>query len=103
MLQRVVSDLSTFVDGRDIPEDTLDSFIVSLEFVYRELIVLETTSQLTPAQHEASDIVRHCLSSFRSRRQLNGVHENEWLSQVHVIHTGLVGRPYFEISYDQLT
>ena len=30
VLQRVVSDLSAFVDDRDISEDTLDSFIVSL-------------------------------------------------------------------------
>ena len=29
-------------DRRDIPEDVLDSFIVSMKFVYRELIVLET-------------------------------------------------------------
>lgn len=68
VLQRVVSDLSAFVDGRDIPEDTFDSFIVSLEFVYRELIVLETTSQLTPTQHEASDIVSHHLGAYKSTK-----------------------------------
>ena len=38
ILCRVSSDLSAFVDTRDIPEDTLDSFIVSLEFVYREVV-----------------------------------------------------------------
>ena len=32
ILGRVSSDLSSFTDGREIPED---SFIVSLEFVYR--------------------------------------------------------------------
>ena len=32
VLQRVVSDLSAFVDDSDISADTLDSFIVSLEF-----------------------------------------------------------------------
>ena len=36
-LRRISSDLSAFTDGRDIPEDVLDSFIVSMEFVYREL------------------------------------------------------------------
>ena len=46
ILQRVSSDLSAFVAGTDIPEDTLDSFTVSLEFVYRELVVLETLSLL---------------------------------------------------------
>ena len=33
ILRRVSSDLSVFVDGRDIPDDTLDYFILSLEFV----------------------------------------------------------------------
>ena len=47
-LRRLSSDLPVFTDGRDIPEDVLDSFIVSMKFVYRELIILETTSQLTP-------------------------------------------------------
>ena len=46
VLQRVINDLIPFVDGRDIPENTFDSFIISLEFVYRELLVLEITSQL---------------------------------------------------------
>ena len=34
-------------------QKTLDSFIVSLEFVYRELVVMKTTSQLTDTQSEA--------------------------------------------------
>ena len=55
-LRRLSSDLSVFTDGRDIPEDVLDSFIVSMEFVYRELIVLETTSQLTPFQCQATEL-----------------------------------------------
>ena len=59
------SDLSVFVDGRNIPDDILDSFIVSLEIVYRELVVLETTSQLSTSQSEATKIVRNCLSSLR--------------------------------------
>ena len=103
VLQRVVSDLSAFVDGRDIPENTLDSFIVSLEFVYRELIVLETTGELSPAQRDASGIVRQCLATFRCLRQVSAVQENSRHSQVHPVYTGLVGRPSFEISYEQLS
>ena len=53
VLRRVVSDLSVFVDGRDIPDDTLDSFIVSLEFVYQELLALEATSRLNAEQLHA--------------------------------------------------
>ena len=70
ILRRISNDLSAFADGRDIPEDTLDSFIVSLEFVYRELIVLETTSQfIDPMQCEATDIVRNCLLTLQYTRE----------------------------------
>ena len=51
-LGRISSDLTIFCDGRDIPEDTLDAFIVSLEFCYRELIILDTLHQLNNAQRE---------------------------------------------------
>ena len=54
ILRRISTDVTTFSDGREIPEGILDSFI---EFVYRELVVLETTSQLTPSQCEALRIV----------------------------------------------
>lgn len=88
----------------DIPEDTLDSFIVFLEFVYRELIVLETTSQfIDPMQCEATDIVRNCLSTLRSLYELRNIPENNWHSQVHPVLTGLVGRPRFEVSCEQLS
>ncbi len=45
-LRRVANDLTRFSDGRDIPDDVLDSFIVSLEFVYREILLLEAMQQL---------------------------------------------------------
>ena len=49
-----MSDLSVFVDGRYIPDDTLDSYIVSLEFVYREFVMLEATAQLNAGQFQAT-------------------------------------------------
>ena len=103
VLRRISSDLSAFADGRDIPEDVLDSFIVSLEFVYRELIVLETTSQLTPSQHQATAIVRHCLSSMRSLYEIQSMRENNLSFRVNSAHTGMVGRPRLEISCEQLS
>ncbi len=66
ILRRISSDLSPFSDMRDIPEDTLDSFIVSLEFVYRALVILETTSELSTTQCETVGGVRSCLSTLKS-------------------------------------
>ena len=103
ILQRVSSDLSAFVDGTDIPEDTLDSFTVSLEFVYRELVVLETMSLLTEAQREATGIVRNCLSTLEAICQLRTLSESNVCFQAPTVQVGLVGRPRFEVSYEQLS
>ena len=103
ILQRVSSDVSAFADGRDIPKDTLDSFIVSLEFVYRELVVMETTSQLTDTQSEAVAIVRTCLSTLRSIDELRTYVATGSLHPVQPVQTGLVGRPSFQVSPDQLS
>ena len=76
ILRRVSNDLSVFVDGRDIPDDTLDYFILSLEFVYREMIALEATYQPTAEQCEASEIIRNSLSTLRSLRDQRSIAEN---------------------------
>ena len=55
---RVINDLEVFQEGRIIPEGTLDAFVVSLELAYRELVVLDTTTQMSLLQKESSDIVR---------------------------------------------
>ena len=57
--RRISADLD---DGRDIPWINFGSF----ELVYRELIVLETTLQLSPIQQLATANVRNCLSTLRS-------------------------------------
>ena len=103
ILRRIVNDLAVFSDGRNIPEDTLDSFIVSLEFVYRELIVLDATSHLNEVQREATAMVRSSLSTMRSFHELWIIPEYGRCSQVHPVCTGLVGRPSIEISSQQLT
>ena len=103
VLRRVSSDLSSFADGRDVPEDVLDSFIVSLEFVYRELVVLETTSQLTQPQSEALGIVRNCLSTLISMQERQVVFGDDSFYSVQPILTGAVGRPSFDVSPYQLS
>ena len=102
-LRRVSSDLSSFADGRDIPEDVLDSFIVSLEFVYRELVVLDTTSQLTRPQSEALTIVRDSLSTLISIQERRAIFEVDSFHQVQTVQTGVVGRPSFDVSPHQLS
>ena len=103
VLRRVSSDMSSFSDGREIPEDVLDSFIVSLEFVYRELVVLGTTSQLTQPQNEALGIVRSCLSTLKSIQEQHQFSAMSSFHPVHPVQTGAVGRPSFDVSPDQLT
>ena len=62
---RVINDLEVFQEGRIIPEGTLDAFVVSLELAYRELVVLDTTTQMSLLQKESCDIVRVSLASLR--------------------------------------
>lgn len=102
-MRRVVSDLSVFVDGRDIPDDTLDSFILALEFVYRELVVLEATYHLSAEQLQATNIIRNSLSTLRSLSDLRSLPVNDWRSQVNPVSIGTVGRPRFQIPRDQLS
>ena len=47
ILQRILRDLRTFSDGRMISDASLDTRIVLLEFVYCELIALD--SEITTA------------------------------------------------------
>ena len=57
LLRRIAGDMALYSDGRCIPEDTLDFFVMSLELAYRELLVLETTAQLSTPQREACGLV----------------------------------------------
>ena len=103
ILLRIDSDLSIYGDGRSISDDVLDSIIVSLEFVYRELLVLEATSQLNQLQQQAIDFVKSCLFIARSVSEYRKLIDFTLIgSRPPVNHTVLVGRPSFDIPYDQL-
>ncbi len=86
-----------------IPEDTLDSFIMSVELVYRELIVLDATDQLNSEQQVETDIIRSSLSTFRSLRDLRHMEEYYSISQVQSLRTRFIGRPRFQIPREQLS
>lgn len=105
ILRRIENDLRMFEHGINVSDDTLDSTIVSLEFVYRELLVLEATLQLNQLQEEAIVFVRNCLCIARSISEYRKVSTgsiNDSSLAPPVDYLGLVGRPSYHISYEQL-
>ena len=105
IIQRVSADIQCYGDGRGLHEDTVESYILSLEFVFRELIALDTIGVTSYELTQAMENVRSCLISLRDyneRRALNihTVHQNYGCR---IVHRGLVGRPSIEISYEQLS
>ena len=57
-LRRVGSDLITFQDGRRIPLDVVDAFVLGLQLVYRELIALEHLTGFDSDVEHACEVVR---------------------------------------------
>ena len=50
--------------------------LLSLEFVYRELVVFEATYGLNAEQRQGTDIIRNSLSTLRSLSDLRSMPEN---------------------------
>ena len=101
-LRRVVSDLVPFQQGEVIPLDVAESFSVSLELVYRELLAKESLEGMTVAESEACECVRRSLALLENLAELNRVNEHQ-LTQVEPMHDGQIGRPKFCISCEQLS
>ena len=107
ILQRIIRDLRTFSDGRMLISDaSLDTCIVLLEYVYRELIALDSIT--TVPQLNLTSIIgflRNALSIARLiSESLELSNSNHHLQlQVALDHTGLVDRPCILISLEQLT
>jgi len=101
VLLRLENDLSQFIDGRTIPDDTLDSMIVFFEFVYRELLAFQATSYMTQAQEEAMGFVRNCLYISRSISEQRMIsHRSNSPLAIPVSYQGCVGS--YNIPYEQL-
>ena len=64
-LRRIASDLSVFRDGRSVTRDSVDAFIVSLEFCYREIVTLDSLDQLSGMQRRCLECTRNYLSTLR--------------------------------------
>ena len=90
-----------FDDGRNIPADTLDSYIVSLELAYRELIVLDTTTQLNSSQRSAVNTLRSSLVELCDLQE-TACHQLYFQASSRPISCGIVGRPRFDVPSHKL-
>ena len=76
-LRRVVSDLVPFQQGEAIPQDVAESFSVSLELVYRELLAKESLEGMTVAESEACECVRRSLALLANLAELSRANEHQ--------------------------
>ena len=101
-LRRIVSDLIPFQERRTIPSDVIESFVVSLELVYRELLAKESIEGMTSAENEGCECVRLSLDILANMSKLNRMNELQ-CAQTEPIRDGRIGRPKFSISCKQLS
>ncbi len=104
-LQRVVQYLAPCEDGRLIPPDILDSSLLSLELVYRELLVKDCLQCLEGNEREACELVRTAINSLRFIDEQSLSRPEGYLTpQIISCSAGgrIVGRPRFVIPQSQL-
>ena len=102
-LLRVIRDLDVFQDGRTVPIDVLDAYSISVELVYRELIVKEVLGESNQNLKEACDFLGGALSIIDSMKDIEhrSVGCNNGQDRHPVIY-GRFGRPRYDISQEQL-
>ena len=99
-LRRITSDLTMFRDGREVPRDVFDAFIISLEFCYREMVILDSLHQLSAIQRGCLDHTRNALTTLRLLQEESN---NNFRRPVHAMLSEGPGRPTLLISEEQLT
>lgn len=102
-LHRIIGDLDVYQDGRYLSGDTLEAFIVALELVYRDLIAQQALNGPAVDRNleEGSRFVQMTLEMFKKvRDEVNNRLNSQPFRQAGV---GVVGRPKFNISYEQLS
>ena len=100
-LRRTIDSLRVFSDGRHLTEDELSAVVLSLEQIYREMIVAETLNGLNQNEQAALDLIRVALDGVRTVYRIVSEADNCG-NQPPVSYTGLVGRPKFAIPRQQL-
>ena len=85
-----------------MPEDTLQSRLIHVELVYRELLAKESLSGLDVGEQQALILVRDALRCLENMLECINLDLNTSKSTPSVLCTGSVGRPRFQISKEQL-
>jgi len=98
-LRRVATDLRCLLDGR-LDSEAVDTFLVSLELVHRELVAREQISGSDADVDEAYELVRTSVTLLREFQVLSVSHCEG--STPPVLHTGCLGRPRFDMPSEQL-
>ena len=102
-LNRVITDLNVYEDGRAMSGDVLDCFGLSMELVLRELIANEVVGESTGSLCEACQHLRAALQIIDI---LKAMQEHSACSPPqhtpHPVVHGTFGRPRYDISREQL-
>lgn len=102
-LRRIIRDLDVYQDGRHMTDDALDSFIVSLELVYRDLVAQQIFDVGAGDVHlqDGTRLVQTTLETFRTLKDEMFLRSSSQSIQPTTVAT--IGRPTFIISYQQLS
>lgn len=98
-LHSAIRVLSPFCDGRIVPEDTLQTCLLHVELVYRDLLAKESLSgSLDLNEQQALSLVRSALRCLESMSDSTMCTSSRSL----ILHHGCVGRPRFQVAKEQL-
>lgn len=103
-LVRVIRDLEVYRDGRTPPPDVLDSYKLSLELVQRDILAHQLLQNISQYNGYLDDVLQLLTSALRIITSLEeqNLCQNSTQSNAPVILGGL-GRPRFDINYEQLS
>ena len=73
-LRRLSAELLSYQDGRRITSDVLDSFSLTLELVYRDLLIQLTLDGLDHSCEQACELVRQALLSVQEMQDSQWMH-----------------------------
>ena len=97
VLQRVCSDLA---NGRNVDLRQLDAHCVQLYLVYRELVAAELLGEQVAL---ALDCVRQALQIIETALENEDGCNNHSVYQAQALSAGSIGRPSFDIPFNQLS
>ena len=97
LLRRVSTELLNYQDGRQLSPDVLDSYQLSLELVYREVLMAQAVKDLS--SDHIGELIRQALLSLQDIKD-SQLAESVASPPSQV--TGHAGRPFFIIPREQL-